>query len=261
MELHLRFTLLTVAVSIGLFLGMLLFIELGRRLGVAQAQRRGAESRAGVGVVDGSVYGLLALLVGFMFSGAAGRFDERRHLVAKEVNAIGTAWQRVGLAQEDQQSAIRDVFRRYVDGLLAWYAEAPGSQTTVQEPVAVTRAQNELLSRAVAASVTPSTPARALFLQSLNDMFGAVEEERMARRIHPPSVIFVMLGVAALASAIFAGYGIASGSTRNWMYMVGIAATIAAATYVILELEYPRLGLFRINAMDQALTELRATMN
>jgi hypothetical protein len=83
----------------------------------------------------------------------------------------------------------------------------------------------------------------------------------MARRIHPPSVIFVMLGVAALASAIFAGYGIASGSTRNWMYMVGIAATIAAATYVILELEYPRLGLFRINAMDQALTELRATMN
>src|SRR6476646_3552146 len=137
MELHLRFTLLTLAVSIGLFLGMLLFIELGRRLGVTQAQRRGAESRAGVGVVDGSVYGLLALLVGFMFSGAAGRFDERRHLVAKEVNAIGTAWQRVGLAQEDQQSAIRDVFRRYVDGLLAWYAEAPGSQTTVHEPVAV----------------------------------------------------------------------------------------------------------------------------
>jgi hypothetical protein len=113
----------------------------------------------------------------------------------------------------------------------------------------------------VAVSVTPSSPTSALFLTALNDMFGAVEEERMARRIHPPSIVFGMLGIAALATALFAGYGLASGSSRNWIYMIGVAATIAVATYVILELEYPRLGLFRVNAMDQALVELRATMN
>ena len=73
-------------------------------------------------------------------------------------------------------------------------------------------------------------------------------------------MIFVMLGIAAVSTALFAGYGIASGATRNWIYMIGIAATIAVATYVILELEYPRLGLFRMNEMDQALVELRATM-
>lgn len=259
--LHLRFAFLTVGVGLGLFLGMVVFIELGRRLGVRQSKRRGTESRAGVGIVDGSVYGLLALLLGFTFSGAANRFDERRHLVAREVNATGTAWQRVALAPAEHQSAIRDVFRRYVDALIAWYSEAPGSETTVHEPPAVTRAQNELWSTSVAPCGFPSTAACATFLPSLNDMFGAVEEERMARRIHPPSVIFIMLGIAALATAIFAGYGMASGSTRNWMYVIGIAATIAVATYVILELEYPRLGLVRVNAIDQALVELRATMN
>jgi hypothetical protein len=259
--LHLRFALLTVAIGLALFVVMLVVIESGRRFGVRQAAARGTEARAGVGVVDGAVYGMLALLVGFMFSGAAGRFDERRHLIAHEVNNMGTAWQRIDVLPDEQQNVIRELFRHYTDAVLAWYAEAPGFQRTVLEPPAVTRAQTELWSRSVTVSVTPSSPTSALFLTALNDMFGAVEEERMARRIHPPSIVFGMLGIAALATALFAGYGLASGSSRNWIYMIGVAATIAVATYVILELEYPRLGLFRVNAMDQALVELRATMN
>ncbi|HKN68462.1 MAG TPA: hypothetical protein VJW73_19395 [Gemmatimonadaceae bacterium] len=259
--LYLRFALLAVCVSIGLFAGMLVLIEVGRRFGVRQAKLRGTEARAGVGVVDGSVYGLLALLIGFMFSGAAGRFDQRRHLIANEVNVIGTAWQRVDLVPAGQQSVVRESFRRYVDLLIAWYGETSGAAGTLHEPPALTRAQNQLWSCAVTASTSPSTAATALFLSAMNDMFGAVEEERMARRIHPPSIVFAMLGIAALATALFAGYGIASGVTRNWIYMLGVAATIATATYVILELEYPRLGLIRLDAMDQTLVELRATMN
>lgn len=174
---------------------------------------------------------------------------------------MGTAWQRIDVLPDEQQDTIRNLFRGYVDALVAWYNEAPGSQQTVHEPPALTRAQNLLWTRSVAVAVMPSNAARSLYLSALNDMFGAVEEERMARRIHPPSIIFGMLGIAALTTALFAGYGIASGVTRNWIYMIGVAATIAVATYVILELEYPRLGLVRVNAMDKAVVELRATMN
>jgi hypothetical protein len=42
--------------------------------------------------------------------------------------------------------------------------------------------------------------------------------------------------------------------------MVGFAATVAVAVYVILDLEYPRLGLIRVDAFDQALVELRESM-
>jgi len=259
--LHLRFMLFTVCVGILLFAGMLAFIEIGRRFATRQALARGKDARAGVGVVDGAVYGLLALLLGFMFSGAANRFDARRQLVAREVNVIGTAWQRIDVLAPDEQGAIRQSFRGYFDALLAWYGEAPGSRQTLREPPTLTRAQNELWSRAVALCIAPSTAARSLLLTALNDMFGSVDDERMARRIHPPIVVFAMLGIAALATALFAGYGLASGATRNWIYMIGVAGTIAIATYVILELEYPRLGLVRATAMDQALVELRATMN
>jgi hypothetical protein len=63
-----------------------------------------------------------------------------------------------------------------------------------------------------------------------------------------------------MAAALFAGYGVAAKSTHNWLFSIGVAATVSLATYVIVELEYPRLGLIRVSDMDRALVELRATM-
>jgi hypothetical protein len=43
--------------------------------------------------------------------------------------------------------------------------------------------------------------------------------------------------------------------------MIGFAATMALAVNVIIDIEYPRLGLIRVDAFDQALLELRESMN
>jgi hypothetical protein len=148
-----------------------------------------------------------------------------------------------------------------VDALIASRAEPVTRSAALLEPPAMARAADDVWTRAVAACLLPNgEPARMLLLPALNDMFGVIESERLARRIHPPSLIFVMLGLTAFAAALFAGYGIASKSTRNWLYMIGVAATISVAVYVIIELEYPRLGLVRIDEMDRALSELRAGM-
>jgi hypothetical protein len=99
-----------------------------------------------------------------------------------------------------------------------------------------------------------------LLLPSLNELFGAVEKERLARQNHPPGVIFAMLGITSLASAFFGGYGLAAAPTRPWMYMIGVAAAFSMTALVILDLEFPRLGLVRVDAMDAALVELREAM-
>jgi hypothetical protein len=260
-ELKRRFAMLSVLVAVGLFLGMLAFLELGRQFGVQQVAEHGPAARVGVGVVDGVVFSLTALLVGFAFSGAASRFDHRRELVADEVKATGTAWKRIDTLTPQQQLVIRDDFRRYVDALIAWYGEAPGAAEALRAPSVVALAQDAIWSRSVAACATEQGErARMLLLPALNDLFGAVEKERLARRIHPPGLIFAMLGITALASAFFGGYGIANGPTRPWMYMLGVAAAFSIAGLVILELEFPRLGLVRVDDMDAALVELRATM-
>ena len=259
--LQIRFALVALAIAISLFLGMLLFLEVGRRLGVRRLQKPGA--RAGVGVVDGTVYALLALLIGFTFSGAAARFDSRRMLVGQEANSAGTVWQRIDLLPSEQQPAIRAGLRAYLDSLIVFYTKPSGALTgTARQYTGLAIAEHRLWTLAVAACLAPGgEQARMLLRPGLNELFGVVEQERLARSLHPPYVIFVMLGLAALAAALFVGYAIATTPARNWIYMVGVAATIASATYVIIELEFPRLGLVRVDKADQHLVELRATMD
>ena len=74
-------------------------------------------------------------------------------------------------------------------------------------------------------------------------------------------IIYVMLFGLALVSALLAGYAMAGGRSRNWTHMVGLAAVMAFAVYVIIDLEFPRLGLIRVEAFDQALVDLRKTMD
>jgi len=253
------FVIASIALAFALFVGMLFFLEIGRRLG----RRRlalGPEARAGVGVVEGAVYGLLALLVGFMFSGAADRFQHRRELIAQQQNAASTAWLRVSLLPADQQPAVRLRFRHYMDALIAFYASSNSSVLLGSSP-GLQRAESELWSTAVAACTTSTGErARVLLLPAMNEMFDEVDMERMARQIHPPIIIFAMLGIAAMATALFAGYGMAGSPARNWIYTLGIAATVASATYVIIELEYPRVGLFRVDPMDEVLRQFRASI-
>src|SRR5689334_20706147 len=183
------FVVASIALAFALFLGMLCFLEIGRRLG----RRRlalGPEARAGVGVVEGAVYGLLALLIGFMFSGAADRFQHRRQLVAQQQNAASTAWLRVSLLPADQQPAVRRGFRRYMDALMAFYGSSNSSVLLGSSPE-LQRAESELFSTAVAACTTSTgESARVLLLPAMNEMFGDVDMERMAFQMHPPIINF-----------------------------------------------------------------------
>jgi hypothetical protein len=65
----------------GLFVGMILLLELGRRLGRRRQGKQEEGARAGLGAVEGAVFALLGLLIAFTFSGAASRFDTRRQLI------------------------------------------------------------------------------------------------------------------------------------------------------------------------------------
>ena len=256
------FIVITVAAAVGMFVAALVAVELGRRIGKRQLEKHGKEVQSGIGVVDGTVYGLLSLLIGFSFAGAAGRFDHRRQLIADEINAIGTAYLRVDLLPVSTQEPVRQAFRDYMDALIAAYRmRLSASSDPWHETEAMKHAQDVLWKRAVAAVLGPGGEgARIPLVNSLNESFDAVEMEFLNRRIHPPALIFAMLGLAALAGAVFAGIGLATGPTKNWIHVVGFAATVAISIYVIVELEYPRVGLIRIASMDQALVDLRDSM-
>ena len=84
----------------------------------------------------------------------------------------------------------------------------------------------------------------------------------MATQMHPPIVLFAMFFGLALAASLLAGYGMTGSKVRSRFHMLGFALVMAVAVYVILDIEYPRLlGLIRVDAFDQALIDLRESMN
>jgi hypothetical protein len=249
------------ALSGGLFLGMLGLHVLGRSLGRGQAARDPEGASAGAGVIDGAVFGLLGLLIAFTFSGAAARFDGRRDLVVEEANAIGTAWLRLDLLPAAAQPALRDLFRRYLDARIEVYRSVPDLDAVNRALARSVALQGEIWTRAVAGCQSPGgQPAIVVLLPALNQMIDITTTRTMAARMHPPKVIFVLLIALGLVSAMFAGYGSALGKQRHWLRAVGFAAVIAVTVYVILDLEYPRLGLIRVDAADQVLVDLRESI-
>jgi hypothetical protein len=69
-----------------------------------------------------------------------------------------------------------------------------------------------------------------------------------------------MLGALLLIGALLAGIAMASGKNRSWVHILGFAVVSALTLYVILDLEYPRLGAIQLDAFDQALIQVRQSM-
>lgn len=249
-------------IAAGMMMLSLVFLEVGRRLGAAQLAKDPDKGLRGTGTVEGVVFGLLGLLLAFTFSGAAARFDARRHLVVEEANAIGTAYLRVDMLAEDAQPRVRELFRRYLDSRIDSYKNSRDRESfkVALDETAVIQA--ELWSVAGEAVRSPGALAQSsmLLLPALNQMFDIATTRYAAMFIHAPAIVFVMLALLVLGGALLAGFGMADSRRRSWLHMAAFAVIVPAAVFVIIDFEFPRLGTITVEHMDQLLAELRQTM-
>ena len=91
-------------------------------------------------------------------------------------------------------------------------------------------------------------------------MFDLSTSRFMAAQQHPPVAVFLMLGILVLVSGLLAGYGMAKAERQSTLHLFGFATIMAFSVYLILDIEYPRLGMVRLNSFDKAMIELRASM-
>lgn len=161
----------------------------------------------------------------------------------------------------EAQPKLRDAFRRYVDSRIALYRSLSDRATAMADLEAMARLQREIWEGSVAACRSSETTAASMLLvPALNAMIDITTTRTAAFRMHQPVVIFVMLALLMLACSLLAGVGMAANPTRSWLHVVCFAAVLTITFYVILDLEYPRFGLIRIDWMDHLLVALRASM-
>ena len=249
--------------AILLFGGMLALLEIGRRLGIRHQAEESESERSNLGTVEAAVFALFGLVLAFTFSGAADRFNQKRALIAEEGNAIGTAYLRLQLLSEKVQPELQELFRHYLDSRVETYRKLPNMQAAEIEMAKTKKIQREIWTKAIAGTTLQGShpDAGKLLLPALNSMIDITTTRNMALRTHPPNIIFALLFALGLICSLLAGYRMATSRRRSWLHMLSFILITVIVIYVIVDVEYPRAGLIRLESFDQVMIDARADMN
>lgn len=181
---------------------------------------------------------MLALLIGFTFSLALGRYDERRNLVVQEANAIGTTWLRTDLFEPADREHVRSVLRRYIDARVD-FANAQDARQEIAQFARTLAVQDELW-RATMQGIAGfrDTPRASLIVTTTNESIDLAAERYAARQDHIPVRILRMLFIFSLLAAGLVGYQrhLQPKATAVLLLLFSLAVGL------VLDLDLPTLG-------------------
>ena len=246
-----------------LFLILVLSSELGFRLGRYKRQKSDTEQAApDAGALTGIVYALLGLLIAFTFSSATQRFDDRRDLILKEANAIGTSYLRIDLLPAASQPELRELYRSYTRNRIDAYQTIKTDLAEAKRLHQQGMDEQQLIWQKTlpAAVATQNTSSQTLVINALNDMIVVANERLAATRKHPPAIIFIMLFVLSAVASALAGYNLSSKPKLPRFQILVFAVVLAGTMFVVNDLGHARIGLFTIESTDILLIEVLQSM-
>lgn len=232
-----------------LFISMLLLIEVGYRVGRKYKSNTNEPSKAHISAIQGSLLGVLALILGFTFSLSLQRYDSRSSEVVNEANTIGTTFLRAQLLPAaiaaPAQSLLTDYVKLRVESGKVTLVDQDEREQLLAESKTL---QNKLWALAVQSAQQDAGPVKSgLFIQSLNDMIDALESRNAALDKHVPEVVLLLLYGTFLMTGSIVGFsaGLAGHRTSFVTYiMVGL---IVLLVFVIVDLDRPRRGFIEVS--------------
>jgi hypothetical protein len=212
-------------------------------------RRRGGEAHAeGVGVVVGSILGLLAFVLALTLSFANTRFTERVQGTLTEANAIGTAWLRAEAIGHVRGPEIARLLEEYAQ-VRRDFVDAGRDRSAIDELNQRTNALQSKIWGHMAAIVReqPNTVSTSL-MSALNDAFDQATAERFAYYLRLPSPIFwLLIGMTLLGTAAL-GFQLGLRGRKVHILVLFLSIMWTVVIVDILDLASPRVGAFRAGA-------------
>jgi hypothetical protein len=252
-------TILPALVIVILAAAILAAIEVGYRTGLRRRARKPDLVRGQSNAIETAVFGLMGLLIAFVFAGAAVRFDNRRLVIAREANAIETAYLRLDLLPPESQPELRKDSRAYLTGRLAVTRHIPDLKAVNAHLKHSAILQRKIWKEAVEATRESGTATQALVLSAINEMIDITTVRTVGMISHLPFLVLTLLLVTIVLSSFLIGYSISAYRARDWLSAIIFALAVSCATYVTLDYEFPRVGLIRTD-VDQVLIQALENM-
>ncbi len=223
--------------------------------GLRLRRRRGAmttDEREDLSLVLTSSLTLLALIIGFSFSMAVGRYDERKHDEAVEAKTIRTEYLRAGLLAPDEATRLRAVLRRYISERIATYAG--GTESVLLENRSTSKSlQQTMWSIVEQEAATRPNSMTSLVLQGMNDLIDAQAYAAAAWDNRIPFEAWALMFVIALFCCALIGFDTRRPSGRFGRHLV-LPVLIAISFFMIADLDSTHQGLIRVTPDNLVVT-------
>ena len=238
----------SIFIALGLLALMLAAMTVAWLIGRRSHRNQSEEGRSQTTAVQGSMLGLLALLLGFTFSLGLSRHDTRSAAVVQEANAIGTAWLRTDFLPEELRTQAQADLRRYARlRLEAAEVSADQQQRRARLIANAETAFAGLWAEASAYAAAKGGPAAVSYAASLNDMIDALGTRDAAIERHVPEIVLFMLFGTFVLSGAMLGFssGLAGTAPATPVYLM--LALIVLLVFMIIDLDRPRRGLIEVD--------------
>ncbi len=202
------------------------------------------QSQEDFGVVQGATLTLLGLIIGFTFSMALGRYDQRKNYEEEEANAIGTEYFRAELLPAANATKIRMLLVSYLDQRMLFYTTRDEHELG-QIDGKTANLQAELWSVVKAAAVAQPTPVMALAVAGMNDVLNSQGYTQAAWRNRIPIAAWALMMAIAICSTMLVGIGARNAGGRSGLLLV-LPLVVSIAFFLIADIDSPRRGIIRV---------------
>jgi hypothetical protein len=215
------------------------------------------DKEIGLGAGEGSLLGLMGLVLAFSFGMAATKYEARRQTIVDEANLLNTAILRCDLYPDSIKQTVLPSYKNFLESRINYY-DAGDNPAKIKAALDDGDKQfkniwQNTIPLARDPGNRPRTDQMILALLNLKNIMTSREASRVAAV--PVLVLIVLLLLVAIASFL-TGFGIKPGN-RSALLSLAFALMTSIVLYLIMELSRPRQGFVNLNSAEQNIVDLR----
>ena len=204
-----------------------------------------AEAREDLNIILAATLTLLGLIIGFSFSMAIDRYDQRKNYEATEANAIGTEYVRADLLPASDAEKVRALLRNYLNQRISFYKAHDNPPLQQGINIRTAQLQTELWSAVQALAAVQPTPIIALAVSGMNDVLNSQAYTQAALWNRIPTAAWVLMMAIAICCNVLVGYGLRDTAEKAKLLPV-LPLVVSVAFMLIADIDTPRHGVIHV---------------
>lgn len=206
------------------------------------------DPRKDLDIILAATLTLLGLIVGFSFSMAISRYDQRKNCEEAEASAIGTEYVRTDLLRGPDAAKVRALLIDYLAQRVLFYKSR--DQHDLQKINDYTaQLQTKLWSSIQGAAAANPTPTIALAVSGMNDVLNSQGYTQAAWWNRIPIAAWALMAAIAICSNVLVGY--AAHSVKTGVVQLLILPLVLSISFLLIaDIDSPRSGVIRVEPQN-----------